>query len=490
MKPIVAQDQVRLGPGRCLQLALSGMAFRMFRSSVTISILALAVAFLVQMVTFGILSRETQLSAYGELSEQRRWGETVNRLTTADLRAIVLEELHRGSRQRLREYQRWSGLADAEFAAARRTAQSLNEHADYLQSLPPGAHAVLVGDLTSSELFDRLQQAAAFEAFSAQVANLSVRLPAGSTEDFGRLVQTDRPQLLETVDRIFEGHEQAIARLREIYPQRAPLQLAAAPPPDFAAALRQAGFELQDAALPDLGRYATRALDLERINRLVLNANVRAALAREADIPVSDVSFAAVVGYVDSVSRAEWLATTLRSVDPTLALNGPRVLELLEWSERERQLLDVVGEEAPAEHAGLFGMSARNQWLLLLSFLVCVVGVANAMLMSVTERFTEIATMKCLGAMDRFVMLMFVFEAVIQGAAGGAVGALLGVVLAVIRGLVEYGTLLGGAGTAIGEALVGVGLSVLVGMLLAAVAAVGPAWLAARLAPMEAMRVD
>jgi putative ABC transport system permease protein len=217
---------------------------------------------------------------------------------------------------------------------------------------------------------------------------------------------------------------------------------------------------------------------------------VRAALARKADIPVSDVSFAALVDHVDSVSRAEWLATTLRAADPRVSLDGPRVLELLEWSERERRLRDVVGEEAPAEHAGLFGMSARNQWLLLLSFLVCVVGVANAMLMSVTERFTEIATMKCLGAMDRFVMLMFVFEAVIQGAVGGVVGALLGVALAVIRGLVEYGTLLGGAGGAFGEALLGVALSIAVGMLLAAVAAVGPAWLAARLAPMEAMRVD
>ena len=490
MKPIVAKDQIRLGSGRCLQLALSGMAFRMFRSSVTISILALAVAFLVQMVTFGIVSRETQLSAYHELSEQRRWGETINRLANADSRAAVLEGLHRGDEQRLREYQRWSALADAEFAEARQTAQRLNETAAYLQSLPPGAHAVLVGDLSSSELYDRLQQAAAFEAFSSQLESLSIRLPAGGAEDVRKLVQVDRPRLVATVDRIVEGHEQAIARLREAFPERAPLELAAAPPSGFAAALRQAGFEFRETSLPDLGRYATRALDLERINRLVLNANVRAALAREADIPVSDVSFAALVDYVDSVSRAEWLATTLRAADPRVSLDGPRVLELLEWSERERRLRDVVGEEAPAEHAGLFGMSARNQWLLLLSFLVCVVGVANAMLMSVTERFTEIATMKCLGAMDRFVMLMFVFEAVIQGAVGGVVGALLGVALAVIRGLVEYGTLLGGAGGAFGEALAGVALSIAVGMLLAAVAAVGPAWLAARLAPMEAMRVD
>ncbi|MCC7409855.1 MAG: hypothetical protein IT442_17445, partial [Phycisphaeraceae bacterium] len=46
MKPIIVQDQVRLGVGRCVGLSLSGMSYRMFRSMITVSILALAVAFL------------------------------------------------------------------------------------------------------------------------------------------------------------------------------------------------------------------------------------------------------------------------------------------------------------------------------------------------------------------------------------------------------------------------------------------------------------
>jgi putative ABC transport system permease protein len=135
-------------------------------------------------------------------------------------------------------------------------------------------------------------------------------------------------------------------------------------------------------------------------------------------------------------------------------------------------------------------MSERNGWLIVLSFLVCVVGVANAMLMSVTERFTEIATMKCLGAMDGFVMMMFVFEATIQGLIGGVIGLVLGSVLAVLRGLVEFGSLISGASSAAGPIGLGMLLALLVGMLLAAVAAVGPSFIAARLAPMEAMRVE
>ena len=117
-------------------------------------------------------------------------------------------------------------------------------------------------------------------------------------------------------------------------------------------------------------------------------------------------------------------------------------------------------------------------------------GVANAMLMSVTERFTEIATMKCLGAMDRFVMQMFVLEALIQGAVGGLVGLVLGLLLSVLRALVEFGSLANlatGAAGAVGLAMLA---ALLCTMLLAALSAVGPSYVAARLSPMEAMRVE
>ena len=54
--------------------------------------------------------------------------------------------------------------------------------------------------------------------------------------------------------------------------------------------------------------------------------------------------------------------------------------------------------DASGEAAGRIEEERSKQtWLISLSLLVCVVGIANAMLMSVTERFREIGTMKCLG---------------------------------------------------------------------------------------------
>ena len=47
------------------------------------------------------------------------------------------------------------------------------------------------------------------------------------------------------------------------------------------------------------------------------------------------------------------------------------------------------------------GSSDKTIWLIMLSLLITSVGILNAMLMSVTERFKEIGTMKCIGATNR-----------------------------------------------------------------------------------------
>jgi ABC-type antimicrobial peptide transport system permease subunit len=127
--------------------------------------------------------------------------------------------------------------------------------------------------------------------------------------------------------------------------------------------------------------------------------------------------------------------------------------------------------------------------LLLISFLVCMVGIANAMLMSITERFREIATMKCLGATDRYVLLQFMMEAGLQGAAGGVLGLLAGFLIANLKGAVELQGYLFAYWPAGGLVLAGA-VSLVAGILLSVLASIYPAWSASRMAPMEAMRVE
>ena len=174
-------------------------------------------------------------------------------------------------------------------------------------------------------------------------------------------------------------------------------------------------------------------------------------------------------------------------------------------------VLDTVAERAfaggPAptvRHEPFFGEQARERqaeqaltargerfritWIVVVSLLVTVVTVANALLMSVTERFREIGTMKCLGALSKFIRMLFLIESALIGLAGSLLGALLGALLTLVIygftyrfGLVflsiHYGWLL----------LAGVG-AVVCGTLMAMAAAIYPARVAARMVPAAALR--
>ena len=133
--------------------------------------------------------------------------------------------------------------------------------------------------------------------------------------------------------------------------------------------------------------------------------------------------------------------------------------------------------------------SPKQRWLVILSLLVCVVGIVNAQLMAVTERFREIGTMKCLGALDRFILRLFILEAGIQGLAGAGIGALLGAAFSLFNGWLRFGTV---AITSVSwnSVLLSIVVAIGVGCLLSLVGVFYPALVAARMQPVEAMRVE
>jgi len=153
-----------------------------------------------------------------------------------------------------------------------------------------------------------------------------------------------------------------------------------------------------------------------------------------------------------------------------------------------RQALIRAGYDIAPQDRGIES-SAKQRWIIILSLLVCVVGIVNSQLMAVTERFREIGTMKCLGALDRFILRLFLLEAGMQGLAGSAAGALAGAIFALLNSLIGFGTevlryLPWGA---LCQSL---GIAVLVGVFLSLLGVIYPAILAARMQPVEAMRVE
>ena len=116
-----------------------------------------------------------------------------------------------------------------------------------------------------------------------------------------------------------------------------------------------------------------------------------------------------------------------------------------------------------------------------IALLVGAIVIMNIMLVSVTERTKEIGIRKSLGARKVDVLKQFLVEAVALAAIGGSVGVLLAWIIGTIMTAIFFPTNL-----SVWAVLITIFVSGGVGVL----AGVFPAWKAARLDPIEALRAD
>jgi putative ABC transport system permease protein len=132
---------------------------------------------------------------------------------------------------------------------------------------------------------------------------------------------------------------------------------------------------------------------------------------------------------------------------------------------------------------------ARRQWLVAMSLIVCTVGIANSMLMSVTERFKEIGTMKCLGALDGFIVKLFLIEAGLLGITASVIGWVIGYVAIVLIGFIREGAKLWPKLplAEVGQSFV---WCLVIGAVLTVLATIFPAIRASHLPPAAALRVE
>lgn len=146
-----------------------------------------------------------------------------------------------------------------------------------------------------------------------------------------------------------------------------------------------------------------------------------------------------------------------------------------------------VAADLPTAAADPGGQMAQLYWILAVSLLVCAISNVTSMLFSVTKRFREIGTMKCLGAFDHSILHLFLVEAAILGFSGAVLGVVAGGGLSVVLALGAHGVAVARGGIILPLfAAAGVTLGVVV--LLCFLGALYPAWRASRMLPVEAMR--
>ncbi len=124
------------------------------------------------------------------------------------------------------------------------------------------------------------------------------------------------------------------------------------------------------------------------------------------------------------------------------------------------------------------------------SLLVGAVGIANTMFTSVLEKTKEIGTMKAIGAKNRDILMIFLFNSAMVGLVGGILGVALGTFVSTLFPLLGVRMMGGGSDSSLYLAPDLMAFGLILAIVIGVASGVVPAYRASKLKPVDALRYE
>jgi putative ABC transport system permease protein len=183
---------------------------------------------------------------------------------------------------------------------------------------------------------------------------------------------------------------------------------------------------------------------------------------------------------VENVKDAESIATTIQN-----AINENHGRKDYATATTMTSILETVQSITGLLQVVLVGIAS-------IALVVASIGIMNTMLTSVMERTREIGIMKAIGATNLDIMSIFIFEGMLLSSVGGIIGIILGVfgsqgLTLILNNVMTMGPSMNLTPIiTISSVVLAVTVSLIVGVL----SSLYPAWKAARMSPIEAVRYE
>jgi ABC-type antimicrobial peptide transport system permease subunit len=475
------REQSSLRWSKEIEIAVDGIHYRLLRSLLTLGVVVLAVAFITNILVEARIAGSCKNGVHALVEQQRELvllsSFTDTSLGLRDL-ATRIADLPPGGWP-LDTLDRWLGIPMAESGRFQADCLAWRKAERWLEERAPGHRRLLAGKRDIEETFALLDTDVGRRAFAETARGIPLQLP----QEFLSFAARRRAFLAELEAATIRLNHARAAFSASIGGHPLPDWLVATEAGHAASILEKSGLKITPERLDSLRRRA-RDRDVERCLLARLDAPGLSVTWRKQFNQIFEKNMA-IDQLASDMARAQWL---LNQPAPGPLLTTETAFHAAKRLRDTRRLTEA-DNQLTAEYGNEPGLSANMFWLLIVSLLVCMAGITNAMLLSVIERFREIATMKCLGALNGFIARLFLLEAACLGLVGGLLGVLLGGTIGLVRMTFAYGEWVvrffpwsGLAATA--------GIATACGLVLATLSALYPASSAARMPPIEAMRVE